>query len=291
MSRGKKNSHSPSLTRIVDRTLREESQLSAGDRVLLAISGGGDSMAMLHVMARLAPKFGIGLFAHGVDHGLRPEAGSELDLAATLAAQLGIEFSRSKISVAHGSNLQSRARVARYEALEQRAEELGGALIATAHHADDRAETVILRMLRGSGLLGLGVLSARERQLLRPMIRTRRSDILAHLTRHGIEYASDPSNRNPHYLRVKVRQEILPALALVSPRIVEHLCAIADEAAASKSAGPELATEGLGRRQREALLRAIASANTGFELPLGNGLLLRLSRDSRQRGANPDPVA
>lgn len=290
MSRGKKNSHPPSLMRIVERTLREESQLSPGDRVLLAISGGGDSMAMLHVMAKLAPKLGVGLFAHGVDHGLRPEAGSELDLAAQLAAEFGIEFSRSSITVPHGSNLQSRAREARYAALEQRAKELGGALIATAHHADDRAETVILRLLRGSGVLGLGVLAARERQLLRPMIRTRRSEILAHLARHEIEYASDPSNRNPHYLRVRVRQEILPTLTQVSPRIVEHLCAIADEAAASRTTGSEDATEALNRRHREALSRAIASGNTGFELPLGDGLLIQLTRDRRRSRDQPAPI-
>lgn len=280
MSRGKKGSHPPSLLRIVERTLREECGLSVGDCLLLAISGGGDSMAMLHVLGRLAPRFGIRLFAHGVDHGLRPEAGRELDLAASLASQFGIEFSRSTLELAHGANLQSRARVLRYQALNQRAVAVGATLVATAHHADDRAETVLLRLLRGSGIQGLGVLPARRGQLVRPLVRARRADILAHLARHEIAFATDPSNRNTHYLRVKVRLEILPLLTAVAPRIVDELCAIADEAVALREAPESDMPQGVGRRQREALLRALASGKPGFELPLGNGLVVRLERRS-----------
>jgi tRNA(Ile)-lysidine synthase len=264
--------------RIVERTLREECHLLAGDCLLLAVSGGGDSIAMLHVMARLAPSLGVGLFAHGVDHGLRAEASRELDLAGALATELGIEFTRSEISVALGGNLQARARVARYAELEARAQAIGGAIIATAHHAEDRAETVILRLLRGTGLVGLGVLAPREGQLLRPMVRARRADILLHLARHELRYATDPSNENPRFLRVRVRNEILPLLAERSPSIVGHLCAIADDACQARD-GDHLAVEPLGRRQRSALARAIEHRQLGFELPVGNGMVIRLGGD------------
>jgi tRNA(Ile)-lysidine synthase len=253
---------------------------------LLAVSGGGDSTAMLHVLSRLAPRFGVGLRAHGVDHGLRPEAGRELDIVAKLAEELGVEFSRTKIDVPHGSNLQARARQERYQALMARAKELGCSIIATAHHADDRAETVLLRLLRGAGLLGLGVLSPRDGSMLRPMARARRADILAHLARHRLAFSSDPSNENTHYLRVKVRKEILPMLAEISPGIVSHLCAIADQACAKKRDEPRLDGESLlddklGRRQRVALARAIELQQFGFELPLGAEMLIRLARDER----------
>jgi tRNA(Ile)-lysidine synthase len=289
LSRGTKGSHPPSLLRIVERTLREECRLSVGDCLLLAVSGGGDSMAMLHVLGRLAPRFGIRLFAHGVDHGLRAEAGRELDLAASLASQLGIEFSRSTVSMEHGANLQSRARGLRYQALNHRAAAVGAALVATAHHADDRAETVILRLLRGAGLHGLGVLPARRDHLVRPLVRARRADILAHLQRHEVVFASDPSNQNTHYLRVKVRLEILPVLAAVAPRIVDELCAIADEAARLRDAPESDMQHGIGRRQRDALMRALASGEPGFELPLRNGLVVRIERRS-SRASTLDPT-
>jgi tRNA(Ile)-lysidine synthase len=283
LSRGGRRSHPPSLLRIVERTVREECRLGVGDGLLLAVSGGGDSMAMLHVMARLAPRFGIGLFAHGVDHGLRAEASAELDLAQALATELGIEFSRTELVVARGSNLQARAREVRYAALKARATALGCAIIATAHHADDRAETVILRLLRGAGLAGLGVLPAREGHLLRPLVRARRSDILAHLARHELDYASDPSNENTRYLRVKVRQELMPLLIGISPGIVEHLGAIADQASATRGGDADAAIASkLGRRQRVALARAIDLNQDGFELPIGQGLTIRLER-SKQR--------
>jgi tRNA(Ile)-lysidine synthase len=280
LSRGQRRSHPPSLLRVVERTLREECHLSPGDCLLLAVSGGGDSTAMLHVMARLAPRFGVGLFAHGVDHGLRAGASSELALAAALATELGVEFTRSKISVPLGGNLQARARLARYAELEARAKALGGAMIATAHHADDRAETVILRLLRGAGLVGLGVLAPRAGQLLRPMVRARRADILAHLARHELRYASDPSNENSRYLRVRVRNEILPLLAERSPGIVGHLCAVADDACKARDS-ELLSVERLGRRQRAALARAIEHRQLDFELPVGNGLVIRIGRDTQ----------
>ncbi|HEY5956021.1 MAG TPA: tRNA lysidine(34) synthetase TilS [Polyangiaceae bacterium] len=285
-------SHPPALLRIVERSLREECGLAAGDRLLLAVSGGGDSTALLHVMAQLAPRFGLGLYAHGVDHGLRVEASAELDLVAGHARDFGVEFSRTQVQVEHGSNLQSRAREARYAALQARAYELGGALIVTAHHADDRAETVMIRLLRGAGVAGLGVLPARAGQRVRPMIRARRSDIHSHLERHELAFATDPSNRNQHYLRVRVRQVILPALCECSPALVEHLCALADEAVARRVASGEgeqsqcIETSRMGKRQSLALARAIELGQVGFELPLRKGLLLRLERDLRHPAAH-----
>ena len=232
-------------------------------------------MALLDVLARLAPKVGFELAAHGVDHGLRAEACVELDLAAAHARALGVPFARSVLAVAPGGNLQARARTARYAALESAAEGAGATLLATAHHADDRAETVLLRLLRGSGPRGLAVLPPRAGGRIRPLLRARRSDILLHLCRHGVPYAEDPSNRDRRHQRVRVREELLPLLADLSPGIVGHLNALADALAeAHETATPvDLA---LGRAQRRLLTRAVALRQRGARIWLPGGAVLGL---------------
>ncbi len=198
-----RSSHPPTLLKIVARTIADERLFTAGDRVLVAVSGGPDSMALLHVLARLAPKLRLGIHACGVDHGLRPEAADELILAHRFAADLGVPFTLRKLDVAPGPNLMARARDARYAALRSvlaawdDAEKTSAltktpsgdgtpapspmASIATGHHADDRAETVMIRLLRGAGPKGLGVLAPRAPMLTRPLVRARRADIMAHI--------------------------------------------------------------------------------------------------------------
>ena len=279
-----KGSHPPTLLRVAERTIAEEKLFAQGDCVLVAVSGGPDSMALLHVLSRLAPALGARLAAHGVDHGLRPEAEAELALARSLAGRLGVPFSTTRVDVEPGPNLMARARRARYAALEaaldafvrgERAEPKQGR-IATAHHADDRAETLLIRLLRGTGPAGLAVLPPRAAHLVRPFIRARRSSILLHLARHRIDFATDPSNRDPRFLRSRVRAELLPRMADLSPRIVDHLCMLADDMARSDALKIELVppvVEGqrLGRAQRTSLVRAIQTRNPRARVPLSGG--------------------
>ncbi len=214
--------------------------------------------------------------AHGVDHGLREEAGAELELARELSSRHGVEFGVTKLALGGGGNLQARAREARYGALEGVAKSRGLELIATAHHADDRAETVLLRLLRGAGPRGLGVLPAREGQRIRPLIRARRSDVLGHLARHAIPFASDPSNLDRRFLRARVRGEVLPLLSELSPGVVAHLNALADALSddgelAAWRAVAERADVELGRAHLRALSRArkLGLANARVRLPGG----------------------
>ena len=220
-------SHPPSLVTLVRRTLLEEGGELRGRTLLAAVSGGGDSQAMLSVLARLAPQLGFELRAHGVDHGLRADAARELDLAEALAVSLQVPFARSRVAVARGANLQARAREARYAALRGAAAP-HAALIATAHHAHDRAETILLRLLRGSGPRGLAVLPTRAQDVLRPLVRAAKEDVITHLERHRLDFAQDPSNSDSAFLRVRVRHELLPLLHQLSPQIVRHLNALAD---------------------------------------------------------------
>ncbi|NOU34324.1 MAG: tRNA lysidine(34) synthetase TilS [Polyangiaceae bacterium] len=230
-------------------------------------------MALLHAAVFAARKRRLRLSAHGVDHGLRPEAAKELDLAAALAGSLGVPFGRTVLAVPPGGNLQARARAARYDALARAARTDDAAVIAIAHHADDRAETVLLRLLRGAGPVGLAVMpetapcpGAPDLQLLRPMLRATRADVLLHLERHRLLVASDPSNADPRYLRVRVRRELLPHLADLSPRIVAHLNALAD-ALGELGLEPTSTYAGLPpmrlARRHRALLDALPSAGAG----------------------------
>jgi tRNA(Ile)-lysidine synthase len=189
-------------------------------------------MALLHVLSLLRRKGAFGLFAHGVDHGLREASASELDLAERFAASLDVPFTRTRMSISPGGNLQARARAARWDALRTAALRVGADRIATGHHADDRAETLLIRILRGTGPRGLAVLPAKDGDRIRPFVRARRADVDAHVARHRIPYAVDPSNRDPRFLRTRVRHEVLPLLERLSPRVVEHLCRLADAGSA-----------------------------------------------------------
>jgi tRNA(Ile)-lysidine synthase len=225
-------SHPPTLITLVRAALRRDDLVPRGSSVLVAVSGGPDSMALLHVLAGLRRDLGFGVFAHGVDHGLRTEATAELDMAAAFARKLDVPFGRTRVTVGGGANLQARARTARWEALHAAARSTGAVRIATGHHADDRAETLVMRILRGTTTRGLAVLPPREGERIRPMLRARRSDVDAHVRRHHVPHSLDPSNQDPRFLRVRVRQEILPVLERLNPRVVEHMYALADDAAA-----------------------------------------------------------
>ena len=233
-----KGTHPPTLLTLVGRSLRGECAALAGSTVVVATSGGADSQVLLHALAWHREAFRLNLVAHGVDHGLRAEAHAELDLAEKLAETLRIPFARTQVHVAPGGNLQARARDARYAALRQAAHEANARFVSTAHHADDRAETLLLRLLRGAGPRGLAVLPPMTDDRARPLLRASRADVEAHAARHGLAFAQDPSNENPRFARVRVRRELLPLLRDLDPRIVDHLAALADRLASSPDAFP-----------------------------------------------------
>jgi tRNA(Ile)-lysidine synthase len=260
-------SHPRTLLRTVEANLRP---IGRGRALAVAVSGGPDSMALLHCLSILRERLDFRLLAISIDHGLRPEAPEEVDLVRRFAEELGVPFRSARLSLPSGSNIQARAREARYEALHCIAdEELGPeAFLATAHHAEDRAETVLLRLLRGTSVEGLGVLPPVAGRLLRPMVTAQKSEVLCHNERHRVPSVSDPSNQDPRFLRVRVRRELLPLLEELGPGIVQKLCSLAEDASGEIPLG-------LNREQRAQLRRALSDPKARTDVPLGRGLWLR----------------
>jgi tRNA(Ile)-lysidine synthase len=208
--------------------------LPEGGTLGLAVSGGPDSLAMLLLAAAAIPgRFEVAT----VDHGLRRESAAEGAMVARLCAERGVPCEVLPVSVAHG-NVQAEARAARYSTLAEWATRRGLSAIATAHHADDQAETLIMRLNRGSGVAGLA--GVRERTdlppflvpVIRPLLAFRRAELAAVVAASGLTAVQDPSNTNDRFDRARVRKALaesdwLDPLALAGS--AAHL-ATADEA-------------------------------------------------------------
>ncbi len=179
----------------------------------LAVSGGPDSVALLLLAAEALPGQ---IAVTSIDHGLRPEAAGEVALVGQIAGERGLPFAPLKVTLAKG-NTQAQARAARYAALGAWAEARGLGAVATAHHADDQAETLLMRLNRGSGLAGLAGVRARsvvegtETPLLRPLLGWRKAQLAEVVAAAGITPAQDPSNTTPDFDRVRIRQALAGA--------------------------------------------------------------------------------
>ena len=209
-------------------TCRRRHLLSPSDRVLVALSGGPDSTALLACLCELRRGGHLAeVRAVHVDHQLRPESGADALHCAALSSALGAGFESLKVSVAPG-NVQASARLARYRALRGEAARVGSTRIATGHTSSDQAETVVLRLLRGAGARGLGAIPPRRGALVRPLIDRSREEVLGYLGDRGLAFLEDPTNRTPRYLRNRVRAEVMPLLRALSPRVERVLSRAAD---------------------------------------------------------------
>ena len=212
----------------------------------VACSGGPDSAALAHACLRLARGGVLGpvTLLH-VNPGLRPEAGEDAEGVRALAAQGG---SRAVIRDAMvdraRASLEAAARDARYAALDGLAIELGLRWIVTAHTASDQAETVLMRIMRGTGVVGLAGIPRARGIYLRPLLEVTRAEIEAYCERFGVVTVADRMNEDPGFLRNRVRRRWLPALRAENPRIGEALCRLA-AAAAGERAVLEYAAETL----------------------------------------------
>ncbi len=185
------------------------------DRVLVGVSGGPDSVALVHVLFWLRCRYAIDLGIAHLDHGLRPDtAAQETAWVKRLAEDLHAPFFSSRLGTfpGHGS-LEAWLRTQRYDFLEQTAAQQGFSKIAVGHQANDNAEAVLLHLLRGSGMRGIaGIPPIRGNRIIRPLIRVTRKEILTCLDRLGIDWLHDPTNMDVRFDRNRVRHQLIPLL-------------------------------------------------------------------------------
>ena len=225
-------------------------------RILVAVSGGVDSLALMLAAAAVASeRTGVA----SLDHGLRPESAAEVERVRELARSLGLPFHAESLGLSPGPGAEARARAARYAALDRIARVHGYAAIATAHTADDQAETLLMRLARGSALRGAAAIRAEGPKLLRPLLAVRRSQTEAAVAAAGLEPARDPTNEDPGLFRTRIRHHVLPVLRQAAgPSVVERLARFARSAAEDEELLSGLATQALERVRDGAGLDAVA---------------------------------
>jgi tRNA(Ile)-lysidine synthase len=194
------------------RWVRQHELWRDGETVVAACSGGLDSTAMVGLLTLLAPSLGHSVAVAHVDHQLRTGSADDATTASDLAARFGVPFAIRRLQLATGANLQARARTARYDALASMLAELNGAAIATAHHADDQAETFLMRACRGAGASGLAGARPKRGSVVRPVLHLKRAQLREIAVFMGLQWREDPSNADQRYTRNGVRHEVLPRL-------------------------------------------------------------------------------
>ncbi len=216
------------IIREIERTIARHDMLNHGDRVLVAVSGGPDSVVLLDVLDGVKAAFSLDLVVAHFDHGLRPKDDErETRFAASLAVSKNLPFVTEKVISPMGKNgmsLEEEARNRRYEFLEHAKKKYTAQKIALGHTLDDQAETVIMRLLRGSGSAGLaGIPPVRDYTIIRPLIEITREEILAYIAHRKLQYITDSSNFEERHLRNRIRMDLLPRMKRYQPRIVHLL--------------------------------------------------------------------
>ena len=219
------------LVRSVEKTLLEFGMLQSSDRVLVAVSGGPDSVALLHVLLTLRKKMDIQLGVAHLDHGLRPSAAArDAAFVSGLAAKMGLSLHTAKTDIRdlhqrERGSLETLGRRARYDFFSRIANKYGYDKIALGHHADDNAELVLMNLFRGSGPLGLsGIPPVRDNRYIRPLIEQTRKRIMTFLQSHQIAFVLDASNSDLRFLRNRVRHQLMPELIRhYNPNLVDTL--------------------------------------------------------------------
>ena len=279
------------LERHVAASAKARGLFAQGDHLLAAVSGGPDSVALLAVLAALAPSKRLTLSALHVNYGLRGEESDEDErFVSRLCAQLDVPLTCERVDLSrlpggHGASLQVRAREARYAALQRAAAALGASRIALGHTADDQAETLLMWTLRGAGASGLGgIRPLRDAVFVRPLLDVGRADVLAYLKAKGLSFRTDSSNAKSLYLRNRIRHEVLPMLKRFNPSVVEALTRQADILRDEDACLDRLVSDWIGRHVRTAEDRSPAVARAALlELPVA--LQRRVIRRLMQQAA------
>jgi tRNA(Ile)-lysidine synthase len=265
-----------SLSARVLASIRRRRLCDPGARVVAAVSGGADSVALAHLLAELSRAGAVTLvgLAH-LDHRLRgAESTRDREFCSTLAASLGVPFESDEIDVLgearrRGESVEQAARSLRYAFLERARLRLDADLVAVAHTRDDQAETVLLRILRGTGTRGLAAILPLRDRVVRPLLDLRREDLLRYLEQHGCSWVEDSTNQDRRILRNWIRHELLPFIASrTGEGITDVLARTADIAREDEALLDRLAADAERRLDRQSPDgRALDGVGLGLEPP------------------------
>jgi len=228
----------------VRQTIQKFQLITPGQTIVVGVSGGADSMALLHILNQLMPRLNFVLHAATFDHQLRgAESAGDVQFVEQVCHEWGIAVTSGRADVskmAHQKqvSIETAARLARYDFLAETAYNAGVNIIAVAHHADDQAETVLMHLLRGAGTHGLAGMTLRssvpghtDLSLIRPLLQVSRADIETYCEQHQIAYRYDSSNADTSILRNAIRLNVLPTLADYTPQVRSTLTRLAEIAA------------------------------------------------------------
>ena len=226
---------SPSLhptERKVFLTILEHRMIDSGDTIVVAVSGGPDSVCLLKILFQLQRWLNISLVVAHFNHGLRPgEDERETEFVTDLAEGLNLTLAYDKatnVTKAHRTSLEESAREIRYQFLEKVSNEYHAQKVALGHNMNDQAETVLMHLLRGTGPTGLsGIPLIRQGRFIRPLLNITREEICAYLKQKDMPFMTDSSNLEKRYLRNRIRLELIPLLLNYQPRLIQHLSELA----------------------------------------------------------------
>ncbi len=280
--------NSAELQEIVSRFYMERAGLTAGDLVVLAVSGGIDSMTLAHASLETAGETGLNFRIAHFDHGLRSDSVSDANFVRRYADAVEIEFESGAGDVAGFARekrlgIEEAARELRYKFLRAVRDEVGGRFVAVAHNRDDQAETVLMRLIRGAGLRGLRAMQPVGHSLIRPLLEIDRKEIERYAAGAGLEYREDPTNDQTVADRNKIRHFVIPALREIRPGVQSVLARTADTLTSELEALEWAAREALARCDpRE--VREVLEVSQEALAKLPNGVIaavLRLVAEER----------
>ena len=223
------------IVKQVEETIKKYSMISLNENVLIGLSGGADSVCLSLILKKLSSQYSLTLSAVYIDHGLRPEdIDREIAFCKSFASSIDITFNVRHVRVSSdpqirkSQNLHDELRYLRYSEYRKLAFELGAASIALGHTMDDQAETLLMRLLRGTGLRGMGGIYPVNCGIIRPLLEVSRHEIEGFLKEQRQELINDPSNQKDIYLRNRIRHSVIPILKQLNPNLSETLTRTSD---------------------------------------------------------------
>ncbi|HKT60844.1 MAG TPA: tRNA lysidine(34) synthetase TilS, partial [Gemmatimonadales bacterium] len=248
-------------------------------RALVAVSGGPDSVVLLHLLHATRELHQLELVVAHFDHGIHPRSAVVASSVRALATRYGLPYEEGRGGLGIDAG-ETAARAARYAWLEATRFQLGADLVITAHHADDQVETVLMRALKGSGPAGLAGMASRRGVLVRPLLPFRRAAILRFLRAQGLTAWGDPANQDPRHLRAWLRGDVLPALRARLPRVDDALLRLGRHAARGRAAWNAVVDllPGLDFRLEHDGFSVAARHLSGYDSRLGESVLMAAAR-------------